>query len=163
MLTLILMRHAEAGSASSDYERKLSSRGQTQAAKVGELIRGWGLCPDLVISSGVKRTVETADIVSSAFTVPPLRTVETSLYESYTTQHLLDVMAKYGDYSSENAANCILVVAHNPDISYRADALMNEPLPVGFPTAGVVALIFDADRWTDVSARSGSLLRSSFL
>lgn len=166
MLTLILMRHAEAQNPldSDDHARRLTPRGVSQAKIAAELLKGWGITPELVICSDAERAVETANIVSDSLSYGDKGILKVPfLYKSYTTQELVDCFADCVDGSKESGAECVLCVAHNPDLSYRADALMSEPLPVAFPTAGVLVLGFEAERWCDISARSAFVLRSSFL
>lgn len=165
MLTLILMRHAEAQTPFDldDRARRLTVRGASQAKIAAELMTGWGIAPELTICSDAKRAVETADIVCESLKSGCKDILKVPfLYQSYTTQDLVDCFADHADGSKEPGAECVLCVGHNPDLSYRADALMSEPLPVAFPTAGVLVLGFEAERWRDISARSAFVLRSSF-
>ncbi|MGN0028857.1 MAG: hypothetical protein ACI35Q_03890 [Marinilabiliaceae bacterium] len=74
----------------------------------------------------------------------------------------MEIVASAVEKSCEPDADCVVVVGHNPDVTYKADALSREPLKAAFPTAGVVALLFDVDDWSEVCARAGTILRSSF-
>lgn len=163
MLTLIIVRHGEATpfSEKGDHGRELTRRGQSQAEAAGNLIKGWGMTPSLCISSDAIRAKQTAARVTDVCGIPQGRVVYSNdLYLSYTTQELIDMVAREADPKD---ADCVVVVGHNPDVTYKADALSREPLAAAFPTAGVVAMIFDVDNWADVSARSGTIIRSSFL
>lgn len=165
MLALILARHAEAPiiSENGDHGRELSGRGLVQAAAAGEAIKGWGFSPSLCVSSDVRRAAQTAERIAETCGISQGCVVYTNrLYESYTTQELVELVASSVAKSRVPDADCVVVVGHNPDVTYKADALSREPLKAAFPTAGVVALLFDADDWSEVSARSGSILRSSF-
>lgn len=79
------------------------------------------------------------------------------LYDSYTTQEFIDCIA------SNAIGDNLLVVAHNPDITYKASNLSVQPLPAAFPTAGILILDFDVVSWSDISARSGIMSFSNFL
>lgn len=166
MLTLILMRHAEAQLSSDcdDHERRLTPRGVSQAQYAAKLLSGWGIAPDVTLCSDAKRALETVDTMLSTLNVAgsSVRSMP-FLYQSYTTQVLVDNLAAVAEEFGSANTDCLLCVGHNPDLSYRADALMSEPLPVAFPTSGVLVLGFDVERWRDVSARSAVVLRSSFL
>lgn len=165
MLTLILARHAEASiiSENGDHSRELSGRGLVQAAAAGETIKGWGFSPSLCVSSDARRAAQTAERIAETCGISQGCVVYTnSLYESYTTQELVEIVASSVAKSRVPDSDCVVVVGHNPDVTYKADALSHEPLKAAFPTAGVVALLFDADDWSEVSARSGTILRSSF-
>lgn len=165
MLILILARHAEASiiSENGDHGRELSGRGLSQAAAAGETIKGWGLTPSICVSSDARRAVQTAGRIAEACGISQSHVVFTNrLYQSYTTQEFLELVASAVAKSGAPEADCVLVVGHNPDVTYKADALSREPLKAAFPTAGVIALLFDADDWSAVSARTGTILRSSF-
>lgn len=164
MLTLIIVRHGEASPFSDlgDHGRELTSRGHKQATAAGENIKAWGFAPSLCLCSDAARARQTAAHVVEACGLRQGRVVYSKmLYSSYTTQELIDAVAS--EASGIDGCDCVVVVGHNPDVTYKADALSHEPLPVAFPTAGVVALLFDVDNWADVGARSGTIIRSSFL
>lgn len=164
MLTLIIVRHGEASPYSDlgDHGRELTSRGHAQASAAGNVIKGWGFAPSLCLCSDAARAKQTAAHVVEACGLGQGRVVYSAmLYSSYTTQELIDAVAS--EAAKVDGCDCVIVVGHNPDVTYKADALSRDPLPVAFPTAGVVALLFDVDNWADVSAQSGTIIRSSFL
>lgn len=166
MLTLILLRHADAETcfADEDHNRKLTSKGRAQAASVGKIIKGWGVAPEMFFSSDATRALTTSSIVAREISFDPKEVVTAPfLYDSYTTQDMLSYISRKADNMNGRVAECVIIVAHNPDVTFRADTLLKEGLQVAFPTAGALAILFDADKWDDVSARSGSILRSSFL
>lgn len=165
MLTLILARHADASiiSENGDHSRELSGRGLVQAAAAGETIRGWGFTPSICVCSDARRAAQTAEQIAETCGISPGCVVYTNrLYGSYTTQELVELVASSVEKSRVPDADCVVVVGHNPDVTYKADALSREPFRAAFPTAGVVAILFDADDWSEICARSGSIIRSSF-
>lgn len=165
MLTLILARHAEASvlSENGDHSRELSGRGLVQAVAAGETIKGWGFTPSLCVSSDARRAAQTAGRIAETCGISQGCVVYANrLYESYTTQEFVEIVASAVAKSREPDADCVVVVGHNPDVTYKADALSRVPLKAAFPTAGVVALLFDVDDWSELSARAGTILRSSF-
>ena len=61
-MRLILVRHAEAEDfVTSDEARRLTPRGHRQAANLAASLRRVGVAPDLVASSPLVRTIETAE------------------------------------------------------------------------------------------------------
>ncbi|MCI5777122.1 MAG: histidine phosphatase family protein [Bacteroidales bacterium] len=159
MLTLVLVRHGEAEfTYGDDFSRKLTSRGRKQASDVGLLLKGWGVEPEFAIVSDARRARETSAIIIEQLPKPEKETYEHFLYEAYTTQELLDCIGKNAE-----GAECAMVVAHNPDITYKASNLCEDALPCSFPTAGVLILRFECDSWDEVSARSGKVVCASFL
>lgn len=159
MLTLVLVRHGEAGYGDGeDFERRLTACGKNQALNASLLLKGWGIIPELFIASDAYRAKETAQIIAEQVSGRKAIAYEHFLYEAYTTEELLGCL-------SQKAQGCktVALVAHNPDITYKASNLAAEALRCSFPTAGLLVLQFDEDDWADVSARSGIMSHSSFL
>lgn len=152
------MRHGEAAIAADDHERPLTERGSRQALASAELLKGWGVLPSLIISSDAQRAEATTRVVASALGEKPRVEASRMLYDGYTTQGLLDKVSSLADKSDD----CVMVVAHNPDLTYKLRSLCRDACRAAFPTAGVAVLCFDADSWSDVEARTASVLFSSF-
>lgn len=158
MLLLVLMRHGEAAEALDDRSRPLTERGARQALASVELLKGWGVIPSLIMTSDAQRAKSTTQVVVSSLGAEPRVEVSRRLYDGYTTQGLLDeVRANVGA-----SDDCVMVVAHNPDLTYKLHNLCRCACIASFPTAGVVVLCFDAENWDEVEARSASVLFSSF-
>lgn len=152
------MRHGEAAMADDDHTRPLTERGSRQALASAELLKGWGVLPSLIISSDAQRAKATARVAASAFSMKPRVEMSRMLYDGYTTQGLLDEISSLANISDD----CVMIVAHNPDLTYKLQSLCRCACPASFPTAGVVVLCFDADSWSSVEARTAGVLFSSF-
>src|SRR5215470_18877532 len=123
MKTLLVLRHAKSSwndPALHDHERPLNKRGQRDAPRMGELVREYGLIPDVVISSDAVRARLTAEAVA-----------ETARYAG---QILLDphlYMACAADILSllptvrENADR-VMIVGHNPGLEKLVEQLTGE-------------------------------------
>jgi phosphohistidine phosphatase len=62
---LLLLRHAEAEPhRADDFSRKLTDKGEKQAAKVGAFLAQHGLKPDLILTSPVLRAQQTASLAA---------------------------------------------------------------------------------------------------
>ena len=72
---LYLLRHADAGDpmtwAGDDAERPLSGKGRRQAKRLGSLLAGIKLRPDVILTSPMLRAADTAKIVGKAVSVKP--------------------------------------------------------------------------------------------
>ncbi|MBQ2321382.1 MAG: histidine phosphatase family protein [Bacteroidales bacterium] len=159
MLTLVLVRHGEAGYGDGeDFERRLTARGKNQALNASLLLKGWGISPEIFIASDAVRAKETAQIMAEQVSERKTIVYEHFLYEAYTTDELLGCLSQKAQESKT-----VALVAHNPDITYKASNLAAEALPCSFPTAGLLVLQFEDDDWANVSARSGRIAYSSFL
>lgn len=67
MKRIYFIRHAEAQSGGiSDFERKLSPRGEEDALRLGELLRSRRVAPHLIVSSSAVRALTTAQIIADA-------------------------------------------------------------------------------------------------
>jgi len=65
-MRLYLLRHAEAEIlAASDAARRLTSKGEEQAARVGKFCAKHEITPAVILSSPVVRARQTADLVAS--------------------------------------------------------------------------------------------------
>lgn len=160
MLTLTLMRHGEASPiAESDFARPLTDFGRHQAVAAVGALKEWGVWPGLIVSSCAKRASQTAHIVAAGIGGEIPLVCEQFLYESYTTQQLLALVAQC---ATAHGVDSVLLVGHNPDITAKASNLCRDAWDAAFPTGGCLTLLFDCDVWTDVEARSASVLRSTF-
>lgn len=158
MLRLALMRHGEAAySSNDDHARSLTDRGIAQAKSAALLLAQCGFTPASIISSDAKRTSQTTKCIVDCLKVSAPIVYNQMLYDSYTTQEFIDCIA------SNAKGDTLLVVAHNPDITYKASNLSVQPLPAAFPTAGILILDFDIVSWSDISARTGFISFSNFL
>jgi phosphohistidine phosphatase len=140
---LILVRHAEAGSATADRDRQLTPRGQRQAAAVGAWLVGAGITPDGVLVSPARRTLQTWDRLREALgPTTPERIADERLYANTVDAVLEAIREAAGDVTT------LLVVGHNPSVGQLARLLdddgspaARERLSAGFPPAAVA--VFD--------------------
>ena len=83
MKTLLVLRHAKSSwndPALDDHERPLNKRGRRDAPRMGELVREYGLIPDVVISSDAVRARLTAEAVAEAARYPGEILLDPRLY-----------------------------------------------------------------------------------
>ena len=119
LVELYLLRHADAGDpmtwSGDDSERPLSEKGRRQAKRLGSLLAGIKLRPDVILTSPKLRAADTAKIVGKAVSVKPKK-----------DDRLADSIA-LGDLTSLLAANQearrVVLVGHDPDFSTLASSL----------------------------------------
>ena len=145
MKTLLVLRHAKSSRNDptlDDHERPLNKRGQRDAPRMGELVREYGLIPDVVISSDALRARLTAEAVAEA--------------ARYAGEILLDprlYMACPADILSllpmvrENAET-VMIVGHNPGLEKLVEQLTGERQDL--PTATLVQIGLPIDHWRDL-------------
>ena len=156
---LAVARHAQAESyGETDAARPLTERGLRDAAALGRWLAETGFVPDHALVSSAVRTRQTWEAVAGAagWTLEP--DVESALYAA-SPEAALDLMRLVPD-----EARCVLVLGHNPTISYLAqmlaggagDAAATRAMGEGHPTAGL-ALLDVSDPWSSLGYGDGTL------
>lgn len=152
--TLYLVRHAKAEDRNffeRDHERNLLPEGIMAAARMGAYLHHNDVKADYMVSSTANRAKDTAKVVAEQLHFDPANIVlDEHLFDGGPRAYLAAINALSDSYSS------VLLVGHNPDISYFAEFLTHQD--VGSMSKGAVAAItFDNLRWAEVSARTGHL------
>jgi phosphohistidine phosphatase len=117
--TLVLLRHAKAETPGElpDFERRLTTRGESDADAAGSWLADQRLRPDLVLCSAARRTRQTWQGVSVALTQAdpeagsPEVHYEQGLYDGGRTE-VIDLLRAVPDQ-----VRTVLVVGHNPTMS----------------------------------------------
>ena len=145
MKNLLVLRHAKSSwnnPALDDHERPLNWRGQRDGPRMGELVREYGLIPDIVIASDAVRAQLTAETVADA--------------ARYAGEILLDrrlYMAGPADIVSllrtvrENAET-VMIVGHNPGLEELIEQLTGQRQDL--PTAALAQIVLPIDQWRDL-------------
>ncbi|MEO1040083.1 MAG: histidine phosphatase family protein [Pseudomonadota bacterium] len=144
MATLILMRHAKAVDrmdAEDDFERGLTERGRSDAARAGEAMKAAELSADLALVSPSRRTRETWTAVADALGAPRVDDPMALYHASDTMLERLIIDAL------DQGGSAIALVGHNPGIGALAHTLAARAgrataMPPGWPTSAVVAFDF---------------------
>jgi phosphohistidine phosphatase len=162
MKTLIVVRHAEAAPGSvfqKDFDRPLTKEGRAEAARMGNLLREKGCHVDIILASPAARTHETAAIIAEATGCPPEKIkLEKGIYNG-PPEDLKDAVS-HGEVPEE--ANTLLLIAHNPGISWFALAAAPELRMNYLPPCGMVGLQLNIRRWKDFSFSGNTLLFFDF-
>ncbi len=152
---LVLMRHAKSDrsvSGQKDFDRDLNTRGNRDAPRMGgRLVQEKNFVPDLVVASPAVRTSNTAKYVCEQLKFPEEKIVfEEEIYEG-SVRNLLKVVNSLNDSS-----NTVLLVGHNPGISYLAEYITKQEIGE-LPTSGIVSIHFELDSWSLISEGTGKL------
>lgn len=154
MKYLILLRHAKSSWQNlslPDHDRPLNKRGRRTAPIMGQRLSLKAIQPQLIISSTAKRALKTAKIVADE--------IDYSIHEIKTDSRLFHAMPEQMcQVVSEcnNEIDSVMLVAHNPGITYFANQLLNTPTFENIPTAGLVTFSVDIEYWSDVLESSVS-------
>jgi phosphohistidine phosphatase len=149
MKRLAVMRHADAKSASIDYERPLSTYGLSQAAESAKDLKQC-CSPDLVLVSGALRTRMTAKVVKDVYSFDDgIFEFDDRIYES----SLSELSKRLREV--DNNVDELLLIGHNPGVSMLVSSLIGQYCTY---TPGTYVLIeFDnAKDWQ--SLKRGKLL-----
>jgi phosphohistidine phosphatase len=162
MYRLMLFRHGKSAwpAGVEDRERPLADRGRKAAPIIGRYMADHRLVPDLVIVSPARRAQQTWALAAEALGEDVPHKDDQRIYEAAPAA-ILNVIRW-----TRRGVGTLLLVGHNPGFQDLAleligngdeDALAR--LGKKFATAGLAVIDFDAERWRDVSARSGRLER----
>lgn len=149
MKTIYLLRHAKSSwddSSLSDKQRPLGKRGLHDAPEMGARFGARGEPLEQVISSPALRAHTTAKLFCEASGFPPEDiVVEPSLYFSGSGSIEDLILAQ------DDRLRSIMLVFHNPDITYFTNSIDYEVRIDNVPTCGLVKLGSDIAQWRDWS------------
>lgn len=153
---LLLLRHAEAAerlAAQPDFDRPLTERGIQQAVKVGAYLQTNGWYPQLILASPAMRTHTTAQIVADALEYPESDILlEAGLYNGTVLQLFEAIRQVHADFTT------VLLVAHNPGISYLGEWLTKVADSTLTP-GGLLQIEFELPFWIDLHEGCGQWKR----
>ncbi len=151
MKNLFLIRHAHAEKFSEsgrDFDRKLTSEGMKVASLLGKYLSNEGIKPDVVICSPSERTQMTAELVATQvqYSINDIQVVD-SLYQASVREFIEYLSSLSQRYLS------VLVIGHNPAITYAADYLCEKEIN-GMIPGSVVHISFLQESWMELSNKA---------
>ena len=154
---LLLIRHATAedttnSSMARDFDRELTSRGIMESARLGKYLRDGGFVVDSIFCSPAVRTRATANLIAEQlhFETDNVENSE-KLYGSGPRGYLALLNELSEDF------NTVIIVGHNPDISFFADYLSSDDCGGSMYKATAIHLRFENLNWAEISQKSGIL------
>jgi len=146
MKTLLILRHGKSSwdhPNLTDHDRPLKKRGQQDALRVGQLLRGQDLVPDVILASTARRARDTAVLAAEACGFE---------YEIHFSRDLYPTWP--GDIISmlrglDDGVQRTMVVGHNPGLEELLVSLT--AIDEWLPTAALAQVNLDADRWIDIT------------
>jgi len=157
MKSLIILRHADAeGKApgGTDFDRVLSSLGQTQARNQGMVLRQTGIAPERVVASSAHRTMQTAQLLVEGAGLKIEVEPEETLYNAPGAALLEFVRGVTVD------CHTMLMVAHLPGVAELVSLLTteHEDLVQIYSPGTMSAVQVDGPSWSDFDYGTGSLI-----
>lgn len=159
MKTVVLLRHAEPEqpySENKDFDRDLTTKGVSDAILKGQVIKSKIDKIQLFISSSSVRTKNTSQHIAEqiGFKIRNISFLD-ELYLASPRIILQQINSMTDEYQN------LLIVGHNPGISFLSEYLTNENLG-HFDTSGAVGIQFDVETWMEISENTGKLIWSDF-
>jgi phosphohistidine phosphatase len=146
MKILLVLRHAKSSwndPALDDHERPLNRRGRRDAPRMGELVREYGLMPDVVISSDAVRARLTTEAMAEALHYAGEILVDQRLYMA-SPDDILSLLRRV-----RQNAETVMIVGHNPGLEDLVEQLTGERQDL--PTAALAQIVLPIDRWRDLT------------
>jgi phosphohistidine phosphatase len=122
-MTLYILRHASAGSRRRnpllDRKRGLDKEGKQQCLLIGAYLNAMGVSFDTIISSPLKRSLQTASLVATEIGFEQKIVVDASLEPNGKFVDFETMLAKH------SGQEIVLIVGHNPNLAQFAGALIS--------------------------------------
>ncbi len=148
MKTIFLVRHGKSmpqGTTGIDADRMLTDVGVERTRAVAKYISENHELPELIVSSAAERAYTTALILADQFGMKA-ESIETQrLIYSGDENDLIEILA-----STDNKYNSIMLVGHNPSISYAANKFI-KPMIDSLPTSGVISVHLKTNDWAEIN------------
>lgn len=152
---LFLIRHAEAAEPNAnqrDIERDLTPKGYRDAPRVGRYLFEKQVHPDLIMSSTAQRAMATTELLAEQlkFDVNKINYLE-ELYQA-SVRSLFNLLAE-----QKEKHNFIVIIGHNPVLTYLAEYLTGEEIGSVVP-CGVVHIQLESETWATISKDTATLV-----
>lgn len=149
---IILMRHGEAGFALRDFDRPLVEEGMEKCQSQGLMLQHQNVNLSAIVSSPAIRAFSSAIALASAMNYTESKIIADDKLYNAPAEVILQVIKNF-----EDVWNTVLLVGHNPGISYLARSLC--PQIVNDLDVGDLYLIsFPLLHWSDIEISQGQLL-----
>ena len=146
MRKLLIIRHAKSdwktSSDTSDFERPLNERGLRDAPLMGSFLKEKQHIPDLIISSGAKRALSTAKLISKKLDYKGDVIINNEIYNA-SADDIKNVIN-----TIEEKYKTVFIFGHNPGLSNLVYDLTNQWIDI--KTCCVTVLDFTVKKWSHI-------------
>lgn len=137
-MRLYLLRHGEAApTASVDAARRLTGKGEAQAARVGKFCLQHGLVPELILASPVLRARQTAECVAGEIGAASELLEAPWASCGMSPRRAIDELGAYTNFGS------LMLVGHEPDLGLLASALIGLTRPMALHVRKALLMAID--------------------
>jgi len=148
---LILIRHGKTQALEQgqlDFDRPLHADGLLNSSRIGKYIFDSEIFPNIILSSPARRAIATATLISEQLGYDSNKIHSNDeLYEASVRTMLHAVNQLKSDWK------CVVLVGHNPVISYFAEYVSGEVIGE-LVTCGMVIIDFKS-KWENISKNTG--------
>ena len=155
MKTLYLTRHAKSSWKKpelKDLDRPLNARGKADAPKMGKLLKKMEEIPELIISSPAKRAFKTASAIAKETGSPVKNIIKDIRLYMAGDDEFFDVISEV-----KKRFNKLMIVSHNFGLTIFANLVTGSDI-INIPTAGIVKVEFDVNKWKEIRETKGKLI-----
>jgi len=139
-MNLYLIRHSIAENITidkKDFDRELTEEGKFVIKKTSEAWKNYVGNIDVVLTSPLRRAMQTAEIISSKLQDIPNVSKDNNLGTGSRTADLIDILNSF-EYKN------VMVVGHQPDLSYHLNNFCGTgSFNLAFPPAALAKIEFD--------------------
>jgi len=142
--TVYLLRHAKADwnlAAVKDIDREILPEGIERTKQIAQYLKENNIKIDIVISSPAVRAIQTATIIKEVLNLPKI-IIEERLYPCE-GDGIFNAIIEQDDN-----INSIMIVGHNPGITYFAREYMYTDMD-NIPTSGAVSCTYFTKSWSE--------------
>jgi len=136
----------------SDFDRELTSTGMSQSYEMGKILAAENISLQLIISSSSSRTKSTAETLAQLTGYTLDKVIYSEAAYNGSMRNMMEIINNLNE-----EIESVMLVAHNPGISYVSEYLTHESIG-DMPTCGLVNVKFENILWKDISAGSGKLI-----
>ena len=144
MKKIFILRHAKSSWKNpglSDHDRPLNGRGKKDGPLMASLMKRMNYTPDCIVSSTSRRTRDTVNYVINTLGIESESICfEEALYHGYMDDYEEAIK------EVEDERNSVLLVGHNPTITYIANTCMGDSID-NVPTCGLLVIESPAKKW----------------
>jgi len=142
------MRHSKAeidSPTDNDFDRRLKKKGIVAAKYISKTLATMKIVPDFIVTSPVVRALSTAQVVAEHFGIQQKMLIKNYLYNRlYTFKEIVEDIQSF-----QNESSSVIIIAHNPGVSYllqEIDSKSNDVLA----TSSTVVFDFDTTNWNEL-------------
>lgn len=149
---LFLLRHGQtvSGFNMRDFDRSLTPTGEQDIQHLARVLKNNNFSVDKIYCSPAKRTRQTCALLLEGLELELEPVVNESIYEA-TLDQLFEVISQ-----TDCSINSVLLVGHNPGISYLCDYLTNA-VYTGMSPGQMISIDFEIDCWKEITKGVGTI------